>query len=344
MESATFPNGFVVNDGAYDSATNPEGLANGGSRYNLLLAFQALIDTFNRTVDAAGEAEAFAITSTTSATSRTIGTGSLSFVMATALPLVTGQFVLLASAANPLTHWMWGQVSSRVGTALTVDVQVVGAGTGSRADWIIQMSGARGATGAAGGVLSVAGKTGAVSLVAADVSGVMAQGLHTMFFAAGGITPRSTNGPARNTIETTTNKINLALLDFDASTAEYAQIIVGMPKSWNAGTITAQFGWTAASGSGAVVWGIRGVAMSDDDVIDTAFGTAVTVTDTLTAVGDIMVSAATSAVTISNTPAKSDTVVFEVYRDAAAGGDTLAVDARLLWVKIFVTLDASTDA
>jgi hypothetical protein len=39
-------------------------------------------------------------------------------------------------------------------------------------------------------------------------------------------------------------------------------------------------------------------------------------------------------VTIGGTPAANTPIQFQVYRDADAGGDTLAVDARLLGVEI----------
>jgi len=37
---------------------------------------------------------------------------------------------------------------------------------------------------------------------------------------------------------------------------------------------------------------------------------------------------------VSGTPVLGDIVYFQIYRDADAGGDTLAVDARLLKVVI----------
>jgi hypothetical protein len=47
---------------------------------------------------------------------------------------------------------------------------------------------------------------------------------------------------------------------------------------------------------------------------------------------------------VQGTPAADDFVWFEVFRNATSGGDTLAVDARLHGVKIFYTINASTDA
>jgi hypothetical protein len=149
--------------------------------------------------------------------------------------------------------------------------------------------------------------------------------------------PRTTTGVGVDSTETSTNKQNFDQLLFDAGTDEFAQALVVMPSNYNAGTVTARFYWTASSGSGAVVWGLQGLAYSDDDALDTATGTAQTVTDTLLAANDMMISGATSAVTIGGTPGANKAVQFQIYRDADAGGDTLAVDARLLGVEISYT-------
>ena len=60
-------------------------------------------------------------------------------------------------------------------------------------------------------------------------------------------------------------------------------------------------------------------------------------TDTLLAANDMMISGATSSITIGGTPGANKAVQFQIYRDADAGGDTLAVDARLLGVEISYT-------
>ena len=146
--------------------------------------------------------------------------------------------------------------------------------------------------------------------------------------------PRTTTGCGVDSRETTTNRQNFDELLFDAGTDEFAQALTILPNNYNNSTITARFYWTAASGSGAVVWAIQALAFADDDALDTAFGTAQTVTDTLLAADDMHISAATSAVTIGGTPAANCPIQFQVYRDADAGGDTLATDARLLGVEI----------
>lgn len=179
-----------------------------------------------------------------------------------------------------------------------------------------------------------------------DASGTAKlSGVETIWIPAVAMIARTTNGAAAGTTETTTNKVMVKTLDFDQSTDEFAQFQIRMPKSWNEGTVTATFLWSSnVAGTNAVVWGLQGVSLSDDDALDTAFGTAQTVTDAQTAQGDLMQTAETSAITIAGTPAAGDWVCFQAYRDADAGGDTLAGDARLHGVTLFYTSDATNDA
>jgi len=169
------------------------------------------------------------------------------------------------------------------------------------------------------------------------------QGVHTIPIMAAAMTARTTSGATAGTAETTTNKVMTRTLDFDAANIEYSQIMIPMPKSWNEGTVTVQFIWTAGA-TGDVVWACQGVALSDDDALDTAFGTAQSVTDSVTAAGDLMQSAFTSAITIAGTPAAEDTIVLQFYRDASNGSDTLAADAKLIGVRIKYTIAAGDDS
>jgi hypothetical protein len=164
--------------------------------------------------------------------------------------------------------------------------------------------------------------------------------LQSIYIPASAMTARTTNGAAVGSTETTTNKIMLATLDFDASTQEYAQFQIAMPKSWNEGTITFAPIWTAASGAGTVIWGLQAIALSNDDALDTAFGTAATSTDTLLAALDQHTGPTSAAITIGGSPAAEDLVVYQVYRNAG----TLAVDAKLLGVRLYFTTNAADDS
>ena len=184
--------------------------------------------------------------------------------------------------------------------------------------------------------------SGAVWVEAAYVGDV---GPQTIPVLEAAMIPNATNGPASGLTENGTNKIMLATLDYDATTAEAAQIAIPMPKSWNEGSVSVQFVWTAGSGASAgVVWGCQALALSDDDPIDAAFGVAQLMSDAVTAAGDVMESAFTAPLTVAGSPAANDLVVFRFYRDAANAGDTLTVDARLIAVRIRYNADAENDA
>jgi hypothetical protein len=175
-------------------------------------------------------------------------------------------------------------------------------------------------------------------------TGVVTQGKHSFFIPAKAFKARTTNGAAAGSEETATNKLNFDYFDFDTTTKEFIQALVAMPKHWNGGTITFEPWWRAPSGSGGVAWGLSGVAISDDDVLDAAFGTEVIVTDTLIATTDLHKAAESAAVTIAGTPAVGDLVMLQVARVPADAGDTLAADARFMGVRIFYTVDKANDA
>lgn len=158
-----------------------------------------------------------------------------------------------------------------------------------------------------------------------------------IYIPAAALTPATTTGSSALTqYESTTNKVNYKSLDFDGATEEYAWLLAFQaPDYWDLSTITVRFHWTCASGSGDVIWGAAAVALSNDDALDTALGTAVTVTDTVLTALDVHTTANTSAITVGGTPAKGDLLFLRVYRDADAAGDTLnAVDARLIGITI----------
>lgn len=182
---------------------------------------------------------------------------------------------------------------------------------------------------------------------AAGGGGGSTQGKQAIGINAGAIRPSVTGGSASlAAIASAANQPDIVTLDFDPGTIEYAQFAIPMPKKWNAGTITARVRWShaATATNFGVVWAVQAVAVSDDDTIAVNFGTAQSVTDTGGTTNDLYISAETSAITVGGSPAKGDTVFFRVYRDATNGSDTLAIDARLHGVDVFVTTDADTDA
>lgn len=143
--------------------------------------------------------------------------------------------------------------------------------------------------------------------------------------------------------ELATNLVNIDFMAFDQTTSENGFFQYSIPKGWDEGTITFRVKWTAAAGTGGVVFGLKGLARSDDDPIDAAFGTEVTVTDTLIATNDVHISPESAALTVGGTPAEGDIVFFNLARKTADAGDTLTADAQLLEIVITFTRNSYTD-
>ena len=166
-------------------------------------------------------------------------------------------------------------------------------------------------------------------------------GKHKLWIPAAAMLANPVNGPAF--AQTVGSDVVYATLDYDATTSEIAQFCISMPSSWDEGTVTFRAVWTAASGSGGVVWKVFALARSDDDVISGGVGTGQTSTDTLLTAGDLHRSPESSAITVSDTPVTNDTIFFLALRTPADASDTLAVDARLIGIELYFTTNEAVD-
>ena len=171
-------------------------------------------------------------------------------------------------------------------------------------------------------------------------------GKETIWIPANAMTPTESNGCASVTsVETTSGRPDMVVLDFDKDSDEFAQFAVAFPKSWNLGTITFQCFWSGLAATTGVAISLEGVAMNDNETIDVAYGSAVVVTDDAQgAVEELLVTAESGAVTIAGTPADNDLCYFRIGRDVSDGNDDMAGDMRLHGIKIFFTTDAANDA
>ena len=182
-------------------------------------------------------------------------------------------------------------------------------------------------------------------VVQAGGTAVKVAGKETIWVPAVAMYPNSTNGCADLAQVELSNGPEIKTLDFDKDSDEFAQFAVAFPKSWNEGTITFQAYFTADStNSGTVSWGLSGVAIADNDSINTAFGTQVAPTAKAHSgtANDLDVTAESGAVTIAGSPSTDEEVFFQISRDVSE--DSLTADAKLLGIKIFFTTDAANDA
>jgi len=175
---------------------------------------------------------------------------------------------------------------------------------------------------------------------------VKVAGTETIFVPAQAMFGTTTNGADAQAVETTATRPELKVLDFDASTNEYAQFSIAMPKSWNLGTVTYQVFWSPSNtNTDTCIFALQGLATTEGDTADAVFGTAVEVEDDgIGTVEDVQMSAVSGAVTIAGSPADNDYTFFQLFRNAADGDDDFTGDARVLGIKLFYTTDAANDA
>jgi len=121
--------------------------------------------------------------------------------------------------------------------------------------------------------------------------------------------------------------------------------MLSMPQSWNESTITFEYEWEhpASATNFGVVFELAAVAIGDAEGLDPAMGTGVTVTDTGGNAAINYKSPESGAVTPAGTIAAGDQVILRFRRVPANASDTLAVDARIKSVNIYITTDAGHD-
>ena len=185
-------------------------------------------------------------------------------------------------------------------------------------------------------------------VVQSNGSALAVTGKQTIWVPATAMYATTTNGCADiDQTELTAGQPELKTLDFDPSTDENAQFTIAFPKAWDPSQlIMYQVFWTANStNTGDCIWNLKGVGIADNDAIDTAFGTAVAITDAHSGTAnDLNVTAQSGSVTIAGSPAADEDVFFNISRDANNGSDTFTGDAKLLGIKIFFATNLPNDA
>lgn len=172
-------------------------------------------------------------------------------------------------------------------------------------------------------------------------------GRQTIWIPAGAMVATSTSGAVSSKVETTANRPDLNVLDFDKDQDEHAQFSVAFPKSWDRSTLNFQGYWTESSGSATtgIALGLQCVAVGNDDTIDVAYGTPIVVTDDATGTAeDLMVTAESSALTVAGTPAIDDLTFCRAFRDVSDANDDYAGDMRLLGIKLFYSTQTGNDS
>lgn len=151
---------------------------------------------------------------------------------------------------------------------------------------------------------------------------------------------QTTDGITFGSDEQSTYQVMTQYAIFAGGTEDYAQFDMVLPDTWDTtSTIKAKFYWKPATGASAgdtVIWALQAAAFADDDDLDGLdFGTAQTVTDTVLAGAETdehQSDALGTGITIAGSPAAGERVVFRVYRNGSAGGDTMTENAYLIGI------------
>lgn len=193
----------------------------------------------------------------------------------------------------------------------------------------------------AGDVVEAKGNTEAV-----PGGGIASTEKHTIWLPRGAMIPAATDGPAAGSVESAVNLVNYDYLSFDFATVQSAQFQIPLPKSWNLGTLGARFVFmhqTADAGEG-VAWTIQAVAISANESIDPAFGTAVQLNATTATENQIVITDETDPITVGGVLDQHDFIAFKVARQADdITNDTLGVAADLIGVLLYYTVAQTSD-
>lgn len=198
-------------------------------------------------------------------------------------------------------------------------------------------------------ITSLSGLTTPLSVAQGGTGVTTLAAYNTILVPAGAMISATTNPAESGTYEYGTNDQDFDYFAFDSGvTEERIMFPVVMPDNWDGSTIKALFMWTSATGSSVadtVEWGIKGVAIGDNDPLDVAQGTPQVISDSVLAANgaDLQITSATPSITIGGTGSGGELVNFEVYRNTD-GTDDMAEDAWLLMVYLQYSTDSNQAA
>lgn len=125
------------------------------------------------------------------------------------------------------------------------------------------------------------------------------------------------------------------------------QALIGMPKSWDQGTIDARFYFCHRGGNTGgledVVWAARCAAVGEAAAFGVAYGTQVEAAAKAAPSANTLYETGWITLTPGGTPEDLCLLSLEVSRKPLAAGDDLDVDALLVGVMLRITLDAEND-
>lgn len=173
-------------------------------------------------------------------------------------------------------------------------------------------------------------------------------GKQTLWLPAGALTPTVSNGcGAPVSIQTTAGQPDQHVCAFDPAADEHAQFDIGLPKSWDLGTLSFQPVWTHQGGQtgglDGVAWALQGISIASQGAFAQAYGAAIVVLDDQSAADQVHIAPESAPITLAGSPAEGEVQFFRVFRDVSDGADDLDIDAQLVGLWLHFTTDKATD-
>lgn len=164
----------------------------------------------------------------------------------------------------------------------------------------------------------------------------------SLWVGAGAMVPNTLSGASAVTMPITANgnEIYIDSMQFDAASNKFTQFNVALPAYAVRTSLAATFTWTTvtSAATGDCVWSIQGRSIGDGSSIDAGWGNVVQVTDSIAGNTTLQISPSSSIISLSGSITNNSMLQFRVYRDAAAAGDTLAVNAALYGITLYYTI------
>lgn len=172
----------------------------------------------------------------------------------------------------------------------------------------------------------------------------------SVFMSAGGACPSTAHPCSMPAMyaQTDGSLANIYVLPYavDATYDLSADWSFVMPINWDGGHITAKVYFTIPAGTMTdaltVTFLVSGVGLGEGDALNTAMGTAVATTHTLSSdlIKEVLVTTESGNIDLGNSAAAGDLVIIRVARDA---DDTFGSTVNLIGVKIFYQTNSVTE-
>jgi hypothetical protein len=158
--------------------------------------------------------------------------------------------------------------------------------------------------------------------------------------------PTITNGASTVTkVESSTNKNNYFVIDFDASVSENAFWTMTFPRNWDTTVpMSASLYWIPADSNNSVaIFNLKARAVGTQESLDGTWGAHIFCSASYNGTGNSTLYQKNFVGTLSasNSPVDGDHLFFNLERAATQSADTYAGDVRIVGIRLSYKIDSA---